>query len=75
MRAAFIVGGAAILAAFGWVSFIFAALLLWTAWRMFQHRHDHEGEDELVEKLRGRLPIARETDHAASSAARTDAAC
>jgi tellurite resistance protein TerC len=63
MRAAFIVGGAAILAAFGWVSFIFAALLLWTAWRMFQHRHDHEGEDELVEKLRGRLPIARETDH------------
>ncbi len=63
MRAGFIVGGAAILAAFGWVSFIFAALLLWTAWRMFQHRHDHEGEDELVEKLRRRLPIARRDDH------------
>ena len=45
MRAVFIVVGAAILHEFGWVSFIFAALLGWTAWRMFKHRHDHEGED------------------------------
>ncbi len=63
LRAVFIVAGAAVLEAFGWVAFLFAALLLWTAWRMFQHRHDHEGEDALVEKLRRRLPIARETDH------------
>src|SRR5688500_17819696 len=59
LRGVFIVAGAAVLAAFGWVSFLFAALLLWTAWRMFRHRHDHEGEDELVERLRRRLPIAR----------------
>ena len=57
MRAVFIVVGAAILHEFGWVSFIFAALLGWTAWRMFKHRHDHEGEDELVRKVRARLPI------------------
>lgn len=60
LRLVFIVGGAAILQRFGWVSFLFAALLLWTAWRMFAHRHDHEGEDELVERLRRRLPIARD---------------
>ena len=60
LRAVFIVAGSAILAAFGWVSFLFAALLLWTAWRMFAHRHDHEGEGELVERLRRRLPIARD---------------
>jgi tellurite resistance protein TerC len=58
LRALFIVAGAAVLHAFGWVSFIFAALLAWTAWRMFRHRHDHEGEDELVRKLRRRLPSA-----------------
>ena len=58
LRALFIVAGAAILHEFGWVSFIFAALLGWTAWRMFQHRHDHEGEDKLVQRLRSRLPSA-----------------
>ena len=63
MRLIFIVAGAALLKEFGWISFLFAALLLWTAWRMFRHRHDHEGEDQLVEKLRGRLPIAREREH------------
>ena len=60
LRAVFIVAGAAVLEAFGWVAFVFAALLLWTAWRMFVHRHDHEGEDQLVERLRRRLPIARD---------------
>ena len=58
MRAVFIVAGAAILHEFGWVSFIFAALLGWTAWRMFKHRHDHEGEDKLVARVRSKLPSA-----------------
>ncbi|MBN1530386.1 MAG: TerC/Alx family metal homeostasis membrane protein [Thermoleophilaceae bacterium] len=58
LRAVFIVAGAALLAAFGWVSFLFAALLLWTAWRIFAHRHDHESEDRLVDSLRQRLRIA-----------------
>jgi tellurite resistance protein TerC len=58
LRALFIVAGAAVLHEFGWVSFIFAALLGWTAWRMFRHRHDHDGEDELVQRLRKRLPSA-----------------
>ena len=58
MRGVFIVVGAAALNAVSWVAFIFAAFLIWTGWRMFRHRHDHEGEDQLVEKLRARLPIA-----------------
>ena len=33
LRGVFILAGAAVLERFGWVSFIFAALLLWTAWR------------------------------------------
>ena len=58
MRLVFIVVGVAVLEAFSWVSFLFAALLLWTAWKMFSHRHDHGGEEEMVAKLRGRLPAA-----------------
>jgi tellurite resistance protein TerC len=62
LRLLFIVGGVAILQAFGWVSFLFAALLLWTAWRMFTHRFAHDGEDDLVERLRERLPIAHDRE-------------
>jgi tellurite resistance protein TerC len=58
LRAVFIVAGAALLAAFGWVSLLFAALLGWTAWRMWRHRHDHDDSGDLVDKLRRRLPIA-----------------
>ena len=58
LRAVFIVAGAALLAAFGWVSLLFAALLGWTAWRMWRHRHDHDDSGEFVDKLRRRLPIA-----------------
>jgi tellurite resistance protein TerC len=60
LRLIFIVAGAAILGAFSWVNFIFAAFLVWTGWRMYRHRHDHEGEQELVEKLSKRLPLSTE---------------
>ena len=39
--------GAAALRAVGWLSFVFAAFLIWTGWRMFRHRHDHDGEEAL----------------------------
>jgi len=58
LRAAFIVAGAAALAAFGWLSFVFAAILIWTGWRMWRHRHDHDGEQQLVARLAERLPIS-----------------
>jgi len=58
LRGGFIFAGAAVLERFSWVSFLFAALLLWTAWRLFAHRHDHAGEDQLVQRLSAKLPSA-----------------
>ncbi len=58
LRLIFIVVGAAVLGAFSWVNFVFAAFLVWTGWKMYRHRHDHDGEQELVEKLSTRLPIS-----------------
>ena len=37
---------------------LFAALLGWTAWKMWRHRHDHDDSGALVDRLRARLPIA-----------------
>jgi tellurite resistance protein TerC len=58
MRAVFIVAGAAALHSFGWLSFVFAAFLVWTGWRMFRHRHEHGAEAALVEKVKRRLPMS-----------------
>ena len=58
LRLIFIVVGAAVLGMFSWLNFVFAAFLIWTGWRMYRHRHDHDGEQELVEKLSRRLPIS-----------------
>ena len=60
MRGVFIVVGAAALERFSWIAFGFAALLVYTGWSMFRHRHDHDGEERLVEKLRARFPIAQD---------------
>ena len=62
LRLVFILVGAAALAAFGWLNLVFAALLVWTGWRLWQHRHDHEGEEKLVQGIRRRLPLS-EGDH------------
>ena len=59
MRAIFIVVGSAALAKFGWISIPFALLVLWTGLRLWRHRHDHEGEQKLVEGLHDRLPISK----------------
>jgi tellurite resistance protein TerC len=56
LRAVFIVAGAAALHAFGWLSFVFAAFLIWTGWKMFRHRHDHDSESAIVTKLTRMLP-------------------
>jgi tellurite resistance protein TerC len=56
LRGVFIAIGATALHHASWISYIFAILLIWTGWRMFQHRHDAEGETAFVEKLKSRLP-------------------
>ncbi|HEU4975428.1 MAG TPA: hypothetical protein VFT50_10100 [Baekduia sp.] len=56
LRGVFIAIGATALHHASWISFVFAALLIWTGWRMFRHRHDSEGETAFVERLRSKLP-------------------
>jgi tellurite resistance protein TerC len=68
MRALFIVVGAAALEHFSWIAFVFAALLIWTGYKMFRHRHDHDGEQAMVERIRGRLPAALPVGAAALAA-------
>lgn len=47
LRAAFIAAGAAMIAAFSWIFFIFGAFLIWTAWKLIQEaRSGHEEEYE-----------------------------
>jgi tellurite resistance protein TerC len=58
MRALFIVAGAAALHSVSWLSFVFAALLAWTGWKMFHHRHDHDGERALVARITGIVPLS-----------------
>jgi tellurite resistance protein TerC len=58
LRGLFIVVGAAALSAFGWLSFVFAAFLIWTGWRLFRHRHDHSSEEALVGRIRDKLPFS-----------------
>jgi tellurite resistance protein TerC len=60
LRAVFIVAGAAALSTFGWVSIPFAAILIWTGVKLWQHRHDYEEETNLVGKIYDRLPIAQD---------------
>jgi tellurite resistance protein TerC len=57
LRGGFIVAGAAALHALSWLSFVFAAFLIWTGVKLFRHRHDHDSERELVGRLRRRLPL------------------
>jgi tellurite resistance protein TerC len=56
LRGLFILVGATALHHASWIAYIFAAVLVWTGWRMFRHRHDSSGETEFVEKLKKRLP-------------------
>lgn len=56
LRAIFIFAGATALHHASWLSIPFAALLAWTGWRLWKGRHEHGGEEELVEKVRARLP-------------------
>ncbi|MEW2465533.1 TerC/Alx family metal homeostasis membrane protein [Streptomyces sp. NPDC046994] len=49
LRAAFIAAGAAILASFSWVFFLFGAFLIWTAWKLIQEARAEEADEEYEE--------------------------
>ncbi|MEV7126262.1 TerC family protein [Streptomyces sp. NPDC093260] len=51
LRAAFIAAGAAVLANFSWVFYLFGAFLIWTAWKLIQEaRTGSDPEDEEFEE-------------------------
>lgn len=62
LRLIFILVGAAALDAASWLTYPFAALLGWTGLRLWRHRHDHDGDEKLIEGVRKRMTIA-EGDH------------
>lgn len=49
LRAIFIAAGAAIIASFSWVFYIFGAFLIYTAWKLIQEARSHDEEDEFEE--------------------------
>ncbi len=60
LRAVFILAGATALEHASWLSIPFAALLAWTGWRLWKGRHERGGEEKLVERVKGRLPISEQ---------------
>ncbi|MFF1833294.1 TerC family protein [Streptomyces sp. NPDC058231] len=49
LRAIFIAAGAAVIANFSWVFYIFGAFLIYTAWKLIQEARTDEEEDEFEE--------------------------
>ncbi len=49
LRAIFIAAGAAILANFAWVFYLFGAFLIWTAWKLIQEARAAEEDEEFEE--------------------------
>ncbi|MEU6401904.1 TerC family protein [Streptomyces sp. NPDC046985] len=63
LRAAFIAAGAAILANFSWVFYLFGVFLIWTAWKLVQEArsggHDEEYEEnKLLKAVERRFGVA-----------------
>ncbi|GHJ38336.1 TerC family protein [Streptomyces sp. TS71-3] len=49
LRAGFIAAGAAIIASFAWVFYIFGAFLVWTAWKLIQEARQGGNDEEFEE--------------------------
>lgn len=49
LRAVFIAAGAAIIASFSWVFYIFGAFLIYTAWKLIQEARKDEDDEEFEE--------------------------
>ncbi|MEU3053267.1 TerC family protein [Streptomyces griseus] len=63
LRAIFIAAGAAVIANFSWVFYIFGAFLIYTAWKLIQEARADEDEDDweenrLLKKIEHRFGVA-----------------
>ncbi|MBU8895882.1 hypothetical protein DRW03_09650 [Corallococcus sp. H22C18031201] len=62
LRAGFIFAGAAALERWSWVSYVFGAILLVTAWRVLREDPAKQGDSRAVQWLSRRLPVTRELE-------------
>jgi tellurite resistance protein TerC len=71
LRTVFIALGAAVVASFTWIFFLFGAVLIWTAWKLVSEhagkdRREQDGKDEefhenaLLRRVRARFPSTRD---------------
>lgn len=65
MRTVFIALGAAAVASFTWIFFLFGAVLVWTAWKLVSGKGESESESEykenaLLRRVRRTLPSTKE---------------
>jgi tellurite resistance protein TerC len=58
LRAIAIVIGAAALERFHWLAWAFAALLIWTGWRLWKSRDSHDDGEEIVARVQRYLPLS-----------------
>ena len=63
LRAGFIAAGAAVIASFSWIFFLFGAFLIWTAWKLIREAraadaHGDYQESKLLGAVRRRFPSA-----------------
>ncbi len=66
LRAVFIAAGAALIAGFSWIFFVFGAFLVWTAWKLLREARDKPGpggperpeyqENRLLKAIERRVP-------------------
>lgn len=63
LRALFVAMGAAALERFAWVTWGFAALLLWAAYRVFREDPGKRKESRAVKWLSAHLPVSERTHH------------
>ncbi|MFE0463685.1 TerC family protein [Kitasatospora sp. NPDC058965] len=61
LRAVFIAGGAALVASFSWIFYLFGAFLVWTAWKLVKearsgHQESEFEENALLRAVRRRFP-------------------
>ena len=58
LRAIAIVIGAAALERFHWLVWVFAALLIWTGWRLWKSRDSHDDGTQIVERVQKIVPLS-----------------
>jgi tellurite resistance protein TerC len=72
LRGLFIFAGAEALVTYSWVAWPFAALLVWTGWRILRSGEAHDEGAKIVERVRARFPALKPAATALAAVALAD---